>query len=82
MYNMISKVNVTAKCGDVCLDSGLKRQSQADLFEFKASLIYRVSSRQQGLHIENLFQQTNKQTKLENKKQTSKANARKRSFSY
>jgi hypothetical protein len=34
----------------------LRRQRQAELYEFKASLMYRVNSRTAGLHRETLFQ--------------------------
>ena len=38
----------------------LQRQRQADLCEFEASLIYRVSSRQQNIHTEKACLKTKK----------------------
>ena len=46
----------------MALISALKRQRQTDLCEFKASLVYRVSSRVMGLHRENLVRK--KQSKF------------------
>jgi hypothetical protein len=37
----------------------LRRQRQEDLCEFKASLVYRASSRRAGLHRETLSWKTN-----------------------
>jgi hypothetical protein len=45
-----------------------RRQRQVNIYEFKASLVYRVSAGQPGLHREMLsWKQTNKQTNKQKK---------------
>jgi hypothetical protein len=44
-YFQSSEFPEDARCGGIRLISALRRQRQVDLYEFKVSLLYRVSSK-------------------------------------